>query len=87
MVTPRRPLGRGPAGYGRLARQSAAGSTAQGRGRALELGPRQERTIVAALDAGARLLGVLGMILAVPLTAFLVAFWRLAREKYIEELV
>ena len=31
--------------------------------------------------------GFLGMILAVPLTAFLVVFWRLMREKYIEELV
>lgn len=31
--------------------------------------------------------GILGMVLAVPLTAFLVVFWRLAREKYIEEVV
>jgi predicted PurR-regulated permease PerM len=31
--------------------------------------------------------GILGMILAIPLTAFLVVFWRLAREKYIGELV
>ena len=35
----------------------------------------------------AALQGILGMILAVPLTAFLVVFWRLVREKYIEELV
>ncbi|MEE2777921.1 MAG: AI-2E family transporter, partial [Acidobacteriota bacterium] len=36
---------------------------------------------------GAALQGILGMILAIPLTAFLVVFWRLAREKYIGELV
>jgi predicted PurR-regulated permease PerM len=36
---------------------------------------------------GAALQGILGMILAIPLTAFLVVFWRLAREKYITELV
>jgi predicted PurR-regulated permease PerM len=36
---------------------------------------------------GTALGGMLGMILAVPLTAFLVVFWRLLREKYIEELV
>jgi predicted PurR-regulated permease PerM len=27
--------------------------------------------------------GVFGLILAIPLTAFLVVFWRLAREKYL----
>jgi len=31
--------------------------------------------------------GILGMILAIPLTAFLVVVWRLAKEKYIEEWV
>jgi predicted PurR-regulated permease PerM len=31
--------------------------------------------------------GIFGMILAVPLTAFLLVVWRLMREKYIEELV
>jgi predicted PurR-regulated permease PerM len=36
---------------------------------------------------GAALGGILGMILAIPLTAFLVVFWRLAKEKYISELV
>jgi predicted PurR-regulated permease PerM len=36
---------------------------------------------------GTALGGLLGMILAVPLTAFLVVLWRLLREKYIEELV
>jgi len=36
---------------------------------------------------GGMLGGVLGMILAIPLTAFLVVFWRLAREKYVQELV
>ena len=36
---------------------------------------------------GTALDGILGMILAIPLTAFLVVFWRLAKEKYISELV
>lgn len=36
---------------------------------------------------GSALGGIFGMILAIPLTAFLVVFWRLAREKYVEELV
>lgn len=36
---------------------------------------------------GSALGGILGMILAIPLTAFLVVFWRLAKEKYIPELV
>ncbi len=36
---------------------------------------------------GSALGGIVGMILAIPLTAFLVVFWRLAREKYIGELV
>ena len=36
---------------------------------------------------GSALNGILGMILAIPLTAFLVVAWRLAREKYIEEWV
>ena len=36
---------------------------------------------------GSALQGILGMILAIPLTAFLVVLWRLAREKYIGELV
>jgi predicted PurR-regulated permease PerM len=36
---------------------------------------------------GSALNGILGMILAIPLTAFLVVFWRLAKEKYIEEWV
>ncbi|MCP4658902.1 MAG: AI-2E family transporter [bacterium] len=31
--------------------------------------------------------GISGMILAIPLTAFFVVFWRLARDKYIRELV
>jgi predicted PurR-regulated permease PerM len=31
--------------------------------------------------------GILGMILAIPLTAFLVVFWRLAKEKYVRELL
>jgi predicted PurR-regulated permease PerM len=36
---------------------------------------------------GAALNGILGMILAIPLTAFLVVFWRLVKEKYIQEWV
>lgn len=36
---------------------------------------------------GSALGGILGMILAIPLTAFLVVFWRLAKEKYIQELI
>ena len=43
--------------------------------------------IVAVLFWGTALSGVLGMILAIPLTAFLVVFWRLAREKYMPEVV
>ncbi len=41
--------------------------------------------IVAVFFWGSALQGILGMILAIPLTAFLVVFWRLAREKYISE--
>ena len=36
---------------------------------------------------GAALDGILGMILAIPLTAFFVVLWRLAREKYIVEII
>ena len=43
--------------------------------------------IVAIFFWGTALQGILGMILAIPLTAFLVVFWRLAKEKYIPELV
>jgi predicted PurR-regulated permease PerM len=43
--------------------------------------------IVAVFFWGSALSGILGMILAIPLTAFLVVFWRLAREKYIQEWV
>ena len=43
--------------------------------------------IVAVFFWGAAVQGLLGMILAIPLTAFLVVFWRLVREKYISELV
>ena len=43
--------------------------------------------IVAIFFWGAAIQGLLGMILAIPLTAFLVVFWRLLREKYISELV
>lgn len=43
--------------------------------------------IVSIFFWGAALNGILGMILAIPLTAFLVVFWRLARDKYIEEWV
>jgi predicted PurR-regulated permease PerM len=43
--------------------------------------------IVAVLFWGVALGGILGMILAIPLTAFLVSFWHLVKEKYIRELV
>jgi predicted PurR-regulated permease PerM len=43
--------------------------------------------IVAVFFWGSALQGILGMILAIPLTAFLVVFWRLAKDKYIGELV
>jgi predicted PurR-regulated permease PerM len=43
--------------------------------------------IVAIFFWGSALQGILGMILAIPLTAFLVVFWRLAKERYIEEWV
>jgi predicted PurR-regulated permease PerM len=43
--------------------------------------------IVAVFFWGAALSGILGMILAIPLTAFLVVFWRLAKDKYIDEWV
>jgi predicted PurR-regulated permease PerM len=43
--------------------------------------------IIAILFWGSALNGIMGMILAIPLTAFLVVFWRLAREKYMPELV
>jgi len=43
--------------------------------------------IVAIFFWGTALGGITGMILAIPLTAFLVVFWRLAQEKYFRELV
>ncbi len=43
--------------------------------------------IVAIFFWGSALSGILGMILAIPLTAFLVVAWRLAKDKYIEEWV
>jgi len=43
--------------------------------------------IVAVFFWGTALDGILGLILAIPLTAFLVVFWRLAKEKYIGEWV
>ena len=36
---------------------------------------------------GTALGGIMGMVLAIPLTAFLVVFWRLAKARYIKELV
>jgi predicted PurR-regulated permease PerM len=36
---------------------------------------------------GTALGGIMGMILAIPLTAFLVVFWRLAKARYIKEIV
>ena len=43
--------------------------------------------IVAIFFWGTALSGIFGMILAIPLTAFLVVFFRLAREKYVLEIV
>ncbi len=43
--------------------------------------------IVAIFFWGSALGGLTGMILAIPLTAFLVVFWRLARERWVRELV
>ncbi len=43
--------------------------------------------IIAIFFWGSALSGILGMVLAIPLTAFFVSVWRLAREKYISELV
>ena len=43
--------------------------------------------IVAIFFWGTALKGITGMILAIPLTAFFVVFWRLLNEKYIQELV
>ncbi len=43
--------------------------------------------ILAIFFWGSALSGITGMILAIPLTAFLVVFWRLAREKYLKEIV
>jgi len=43
--------------------------------------------IVSVFFWGSALGGIMGMILAIPLTAFLVVFWRLAQDKYIKELV
>ncbi len=43
--------------------------------------------IVAIFFWGSALGGIMGMVLAIPLTAFFVVFWRLAKEKYIKELV
>jgi len=43
--------------------------------------------IIAVFFWGSALGGILGMILAIPLTAFAVVFWRLAQERYIEEWV
>jgi len=43
--------------------------------------------ILAVFFWGSALGGIAGMILAIPLTAFLVTFWRLIREKYIRAIV
>jgi predicted PurR-regulated permease PerM len=41
--------------------------------------------IIAVLFWGTALNGILGMVLAIPLTAFMVTAWRLAKRKYIRE--
>jgi predicted PurR-regulated permease PerM len=43
--------------------------------------------IVAIFFWGTALGGILGLIVAIPLTAFLASLWHLAREKYIPEIV
>ena len=43
--------------------------------------------IVAIFFWGTALGGILGVVLAIPLTAFLASLWRLAREKYIPEIL
>lgn len=43
--------------------------------------------IIAVFFWGSALPGLTGLILAIPLTAFFVVFWRLLREKYIKEVV
>lgn len=43
--------------------------------------------MVALFFWGTALNGIMGMILAIPLTAFLVVFWRLLKTKYIKEIV
>ncbi len=43
--------------------------------------------IIAIFFWGSALGGISGMILAIPLTAFLVVFWRLAKDRYIDEWV
>lgn len=43
--------------------------------------------IISVFFWGSALGGIAGMILAIPLTAFLVTFWRLVREKYVREIV
>ncbi len=43
--------------------------------------------LVAIFFWGTALGGIMGMIFAIPLTAFLASVWRLAREKYVTELV
>ncbi len=50
-------------------------------------GPHFMAIIVAIFFWGVALGGILDVILAIPLTAFLVSFWHLAKEKYIRELV
>ena len=43
--------------------------------------------IVSIFFWGTALGGILGMVLAIPLTAFFLVFWRLAREKYLPALI
>ncbi|MEE2636448.1 MAG: AI-2E family transporter [Acidobacteriota bacterium] len=50
-------------------------------------GPHFMAITVAVFFWGAALGGILGLILAIPLTAFLASLWRLARDKYIPEIL
>jgi predicted PurR-regulated permease PerM len=48
---------------------------------------RPSLIIFAVFFWGVALGGILGMMLAIPLTAFAVVFWRLLKKKYITEVV
>ena len=63
--------------------------------RAVKLGTRHRFTLLGAIFCslmvalfwGTALGGIVGMILAIPLTAFLVVVWRLLKQEYIREVL